>query len=268
MGTRYTAGLAVAVLSSACFFVAEDGDTDTDTEGETEETSGPQRTSESTTGNPNPGSTGQPWEQTGACNAWLQCVPLSRLADLEEVYGPTGSCWQTSPGMVESCDAECIDGYNEDCEGPPPTTNDPSTSDDGTTGPVYEECSFEELAPDAERWIEAGEEEGLIPAEVGVIIEDYCSCHLAEPEEFNVLTPMYYGNLRFHTLEELQSPWQGQPTYVKVRQRVFGDLSMPPLYYCGDGDYGSSIHSPEYELFEAWLLAGAPDAPTWAEMRR
>lgn len=269
MGTRCTAWLAVAVLSGGCFLTAQDGDTETDadTEGEDAEASGSGSTSGATTRTSNAGSTGQPWEQTGACNAWLKCVPLSRLAELEVDYGPTGVCWQTSPGMVESCDVECIEGYNEDCDGPPPTTNDPSTSD-GTTGPVYEECSFEELAPQAERWLEAGEEEALIPSEIGVILDDYCSCHLADVEEFDVLTPMYYGNLRFHTLEEFHSPWQGQPTYVKVRQRVFNDMSMPPLYYCGDGDYGSSIHSPEYELFEEWLMAGAPDAPTWSEMKR
>ena len=270
---RRSVGAALAagcLVPSACFLFpgAEDGDgdTDTDTDTATESTGGGPGTTGGSTPDESGGGTAMPWEQTAACAAWLECVPLSRLVDLEPVYGPTGTCWQSTASMVESCDTVCVGGFNEDCDGPPPDDDDDPTMGN-TTGPELEECSFEALAPDATSWVEAGEEEGMIPSEIGVILESYCSCHLTEVEEFDVLTPLYYGTLRFHTLEEFQSSFGGAPTHREVKRRVFDTLSMPPLYYCGDGDYGSSVHTPDYEVFEAWLLADAPDAPSWAEMQ-
>ena len=41
---------------------------------------------------------------------------------------------------------------------------------------------------------------------------------------------------------------------------------MPPVYYCGDAEFGS-IHSPEYEILDAWIRADAPDGETWLEER-
>ena len=235
--------------------VSDDPAADTDTDATADPTL--------STSSAGPSTTGQRWEQTLGCELWLECLdPDEREALLPE-YGPTGTCWQGKARLVEECDAMCNAGRDADC--------DPTMDSDSGPGPDVpadvEECALQTLAPGAVSWVVTGDGADVLPTEIGEILERNCSCHVTELEEFGPLTPLYEGALRFTTHAEFHATWQGSPAFVLVDERTFDTLSMPPLYYCGDGDYGSSVHSPDFEIFAAWLEAEAPDAALWAELR-
>ncbi len=229
---------------------AEDTDTDPGT-------TAPVTTSSTTSTS----TTGARFEQTLACESWLACLDDNDRESLVEEYGADGSCWRGNASLVEECDAVCVDGFREDCRDPSEDTTTPDLP------PDVEECSLEALAPAATSWVVAGEDEGVLPAEIGTILEQYCSCHATELDQFPPLTPLYEGDIRFVTHEDFHANFEGNPSYVLVKERTIDTLSMPPLYFCGDGDFGSSVHSPDFEIFDAWLSADAPDAPTWVEIR-
>jgi hypothetical protein len=226
---------------------------------ETDATTAPPPTSSTASG---PTSTGQRWEQTLGCGLWLDCLDEQERDALMDEFGPEGTCWQGNARLVEECDAMCTQGREDDCDDPVEDT-----------GPVpdfpadVDECSLQVLAPGAQSWVIAGDGAGVLPHEIGSILERNCSCHVTDPQELMPLTPLYEGAIRFTTHEEFHADWMGSPVHAEVEQRTFVMLSMPPLYFCGDGDYGSSVHSPDFEIFAAWLAAAAPDAATWAELR-
>lgn len=200
----------------------------------------------------------QNYPQTAACVAWLECLGSGIPPGHQQQYGPEGTCWYGDARLVEQCDAVCVDGYNAGCAANP--------TGGATTGSGPGACAFEELAPTATSWLVAGDQAGMLPTEVGDILTTYCSCHLADLESFDKTTPLYYGELRLHSYADMHANWQGAPTYNEVRSRTIASLSMPPLYYCGDGDFGS-LAERDYEVLRAWLDAEAPDAPTWLDVR-
>ena len=234
-------------------------DTDTDTTGETES---PTTAVVTTTGVDPSTTTGNSFDQTLACQTWLECLDAQTQEQLSSQYGPGGTCWTQTASIVEMCDADCVTGYNASCLGGSPT----SDTNDGTTGEPIDECALDELAPGAESWVEAGDDATLIPTEIGTLIERVCSCHVAELEAFVPDAPLYYGNARFFTFEQMHSGFEGAPMYVEVGIRALDEQNMPPVYFCGDGEYGS-LHVDEYAILQAWIEAEAPDGAGWLEQR-
>ncbi len=247
--------LACAIGLTGC--VPSDATEDPDTDGSSSGVPGTTTVTSTTSTT----SGGRQFDQTLGCMMWLDCLDPTARAALNPEYGPQGSCWTQNVSTVEMCDATCVQGLGNDCE---PPDDDDSASD--TTGPPVEECALDVLAPSARSWVEAGDDAEVIPTEIGAILEDNCSCHVAELESFDRLTPLYYGNVRFHTFAQMQSSFEGQPTYVEVGIRALDELNMPPVYFCGDAEFGS-IHSPDYEILQAWIEAEAPDGAQWLEQR-
>lgn len=249
--------VSVALLVIGCDPASASGDTDTDTDAATTTGVDPSTTSvdPSTT-------TGNSFDQTVACQSWLDCLDASTQEQLSSQYGPGGTCWTQTASIVEMCDADCVAGYNASCLGGSPT----SDTNDGTTGEPVDECALDELAPGAESWVEAGDDATVIPSEIGTLIERVCSCHVADLDAFVPDAPLYYGNARFYTFDQMHSNFEGAPMYVEVGIRALDEQNMPPVYFCGDGEYGS-LHEDEYAILQAWIEAEAPDGADWLEAR-
>ncbi len=242
----------------ACF--PTPGGDDTDTDGSSEDTAAP---SDST----GPGMTTMPADdadgatsttgsvpQAPACADYLACLEDAGdrgLAEAEAMYGQAGSCWvdaATAAPCAEQCDA----GF-ETC----------SLADGDGTGDPPLLCSLSMLAPGVESPVVMGDRADVLPTEIGVIVEDFCGCHLVESNDQLVrLTPAYNGLIRFRTLEEFHQPFGGQPTYREIEVRSITQQNMPPVYHCDTLDFGS-WPAGAYETFAAWLAADAPDGASW-----
>lgn len=253
----------VALLVLGCDPGAAAGDTDTDTDSSAEGSPSSTTAVGTTTGIDPSTTTGNTYDQTLACQTWLDCLDAQTQEQLSSQYGPGGTCWTQTVSIVEMCDADCVSGYNASCLGGSPTSD---TNGDDTTGEPYDECALDELAPSAESWVEAGEDATLIPTEIGTLIERVCSCHVADLDAFVPDAPLYYGNARFYTFEQMHSNFEGARMYVEVGIRALDEQNMPPVYFCGDGEYGS-LHEDEYAIFQAWIEAEAPDGADWLEER-
>ncbi len=254
---RRFGGVTVALLVCGCDPGSTTQDTDTDPSTETSASAVGTGTGvdPSTT-------TGNTFEQTLACQTWLDCLDAQTQDQLSAQYGPGGTCWTQTVSIVEMCDADCVSGYNASCLGGTPT----SDTHDSTTGEPFEECSLQQLAPGAASWVEAGDDATSIPTEIGTLIERVCSCHVAELDAFVPDAPLYYGNARFYTFAQMHSNFEGAPMYVEVGVRALDEQNMPPVYFCGEGEYGS-LHEDEYAILQAWIEADAPDGAGWLEQR-
>lgn len=246
-----------ALLVAGCDPTSTTDDTDTDAGGTTEVADVTTGTPDDTTGS------GDMFDQTLACQSWLDCLDANTAEQLSAQYGPGGSCWTQTASIVEMCDADCVQGYNAECVG-----GSHSGGDDDSTGPTpdIDECSLELLAPDADSFVEAGDEAALIPTEIGTVLERVCSCHVADLKAFVPDAPLYYGNARFYTYAQMHAFFEGAPMYVEVGIRALDELNMPPTYYCGDGEHGS-LNTDEYEILRAWVDAEAPDGADWLRER-
>ena len=247
---------AVVLACTGCDPVAEGADTETDGEGST---SGPVTTAPATTTT----NGGQQFDQTLACKSWLDCLDETAQAQLADQYGAEGTCWTQTASIVESCDADCVQGFNAECAGGSASGGDSAGE---TTEPMVDECSLEVLAPGADSILEAGDEPALLPTEIGVLLERVCSCHVADLDAFVEDAPLYFGNARFTTYAEMQANFEGAPMYVEVGIRALDELNMPPTYYCGDAEFGS-LHTDEYDVLQAWIEADAPDGAQWLRVR-
>jgi len=167
------------------------------------------------------------------------------------MYGPDSPCWNDATS-ASTCATDCETGLEACMVG----------GGDGT-GEDPPPCSLPVVAPGAESPVEMGERAGAIPTEIGIIFEDYCGCHLVDDNADLVpLTPEYNGTIRFTTWDEVQAPFQGQPTYREIEVRSITQLSMPPVYHCDTLDFGS-LSADAYEVLADWLAAGAPDGASW-----
>lgn len=246
--------VTASVLVLGCDPASSPADTDTDGSSST--------SSIGTTSGPDPSTSGRTFEQTAACAAWLECLDPDMQDQLAGQYGPGGDCWTQSASVVEMCDADCVAGYNAECQG----GSHSGGSNGDTTGEPIDECALDELAPGAESWVEVGEEADLIPTEIGTLLDRVCSCHVADLDAFIPKAPLYYGNARFYTYAQMHAWFEGAPMYVEVGIRALDEQNMPPVYYCGDGEYGS-LHEDEYEILRAWIDAEAPDGADWLRER-
>lgn len=249
-----------AMLASGCIFVQNTDDTDggSSESGEPSDTSsGPGDTSSgpgSSSTAMADGSTDGGIDQAPVCAQWLACLERSdpdAAADQQTTYGEQGTCWFSGPTAAQTCTAACSDNL-ADCES------------GTTTGGIEYDCSLDNVAPGVRSPVEVGEDEGMLPAEIGLIVELYCGCHLVDDNADLVpLTPEYNGEIRLRTWDDFHAGFEGQPTWRHVQERSIEEQNMPPVYHCGTYDFGS-IHAMDYELLSAWLDAAAPDAPTWA----
>ena len=100
-----------------------------------------------------------------------------------------------------------------------------------------------------------------MPESIGLVLDDYCGCHVVPAERLASDIPAYFGPFAMSTWDDFHDSFRGQPGYLLVQERVRG-LSMPPVYHCGSGPYGS-FDEVDFVLFDAWLTAGAPDSAHW-----
>lgn len=249
-------GWLTALFVLGCDPAPSSGETDTDIAGTT--------TGAPTTGpDPSTTSSDKTFDQTLACQTWLDCLDATTRAQLAEQYGPAGSCWTQTVAIVEMCDADCVAGYNAECVGGSHSGSD----DDGSSGGEdVDTCALDILAPSAGSWVEAGDEAALIPTEIGTLLERVCSCHVADPDAFVEDAPLYYGNARFHTYAQMHAFFEGAPMYVEVGIRALEELNMPPVYYCGERDHGA-LRADAFAILQAWIEAEAPDGAGWARLR-
>lgn len=245
------------LTTTACFPPAIDSDdTETDSEGETGSGSG--TTAVVTTvgaGDSDGGDT-----STGgvapspACADYLACLTDTQSRELmaaQEQFGPGGPCW-TDQASADACAEQCDAGL-ETC----------ALAEGDGTGDAPLLCSIDAVAPGVRSPVVMGDRAGMLPTEIGQIVEDFCGCHLVENNDQLVeLTPEYNGPIRLTTLEEFHAPFQGQPTYRVVELRSITQLNMPPVYHCDTLDFGS-LPTDAYEAMADWVDAGAPDGASW-----
>lgn len=151
------------------------------------------------------------------------------------------------------------------------TTADPTTAgtaDASSGGDSTQLCGVADVAPSAPNPFDSGTAAGQIPSDVGQVLSNNCGCHETDPADLTMGAPPYGGLVHFSTLEEIQGDYMvgmtPRPVVEALLERVQdeGALRMPPAYFCDLGD-GSTILDADRQLLIDWLMAGAPDAPTW-----
>lgn len=191
-----------------------------------------------------------------ACADYLACLVDAEdpeLADADARYGDDGTCWVDAT-TAAACAAECIEGFDT-C----------ALAEGGGSGESPPTCSLQLIAPRVASPVVMGDRADLLPTEIGILVENYCGCHLVEDNAQLVeFTPPYTGSMRFSTLAEFHAPFQGQPTYIEIERRSISNLNMPPVYHCDTLEFGS-WPAGDFETFSAWLAADAPDGASWPE---
>ena len=203
---------------------------------------------------PAPEPSGEPLGQTPACAEYLECLAQDEPALVpaaEAEYGPAGSCWVDAATAAE-CDATCTAETEARCL---------SGGGDSTGGEALV-CSIEGLVPGAGSPVQAGDGAGMLPLDVGGLLERNCGCHFVDPRGLDPKVPAYNGDLVMATWQDFHTPFMGTPTYQLVQQRSVVELGMPPPYFCDSLDVGS-LSTEDHALLQAWLEAGAPDAARW-----
>lgn len=147
--------------------------------------------------------------------------------------------------------------------------NDDVADDGMDDGSNAQGCSIFEVAPGVGSPVQAGTDANTLPTEIGTVLDLNCGCHYATDLVNNA--PAYTGPVNFRTHGEFQATYAGSTpayaglrTYDAVLDRVADESNpMPPTYYCMlEG--GGVITDADRTLLIDWLVAGAPDAPTWA----
>ena len=252
--------MVAATLGITACVGGSSGDSDTDSRGSSGTTATPTGPGTTTSA----GTTAGP-SQTPGCSEYMDCIQSVDPGSVDlagERYGPSGTCWSGTAAQAQTCDTECIDGVERLCE-PGDGTSASTTGEPGAPP-----CKLSTLAPGAPNSLVAGEGDFELPTEIGEVIDRNCGCHLSDNEVFAPNTPLYYGTLQLSTYDDFHANFQGQPVYVEVDARTITQRSMPPLFFCGDPDgLSSSLSQADRDLFSAWLVSGAPDAPTWADAR-
>ena len=157
-------------------------------------------------------------------------------------------------------------GDGADTEGAETTGDGMESSGDGmeTTGSDVALCSLEVIAPGEANPFDIGMDAGQIPPDVGAALTANCGCHEVDSGAVIEGAPPYGGQVSFSTIAELQADYMGRPVYEVVQERLESEdfSQMPPNYYCDLGD-GTPITAEDQMLLIEWLMAGAPDAPSW-----
>ncbi len=202
-----------------------------------------------------PDSTGDGREQTPACRDYMACLAeaLPEQIPIDEPrYGASGSCWADLT-MAADCTITCASRTESLC---------PNSATAGGTGDELPACSIDAVLPGARSPVEVGDGPEQLPVEIGELVERNCGCHFVDNDAIDPEVPAYFGALSLATWPDFHSPFMGQPTWQRVRNRAIDELNMPPTYYCGDLDFGS-LTAADHVLFRDWLDASAPDAATW-----
>jgi len=168
-------------------------------------------------------------------------------------------------------------GPTSGASGPPPNTTGAAETGVGTPPtppppppPIF--CGLRDIDPsiDPTTVLESGDEEGLIPTEIGDALIRNCGCHYTE----EVLPPLvdYQSNtVPIATLADFHVPFRGVlpmdfegPVYLAVYERVVNQVPLPmPSPMCSAVEGDDVITEADKALFEAWLSAGAPDGASW-----
>ncbi len=194
--------------------------------------------------------------QTPACAEYLACLGEIAPDEVEDAtieLGPSGTCWVDAT-TAAACDIECNTMLEQRCA--------PSTSSGSETGEPPLKCAIESLVPGTPSPIDAGTGVGQLPPEIGDVLERNCGCHFVDPTALERDVPAYKGTIALATWQDFQSPFNGIPTWQRVRQRAVVELSMPVPFYCDVQEVGS-LSTEDHALLDAWLTAEAPDGASW-----
>lgn len=194
--------------------------------------------------------------QTAACAEYLACLGEIAPDEVEDAtieLGPDGTCWQDAT-TAAACDAECTTQLEQRCM--------PATSSSSETGEPALKCAIESLVPGMPSPIDAGTGVGQLPLEIGDVLERNCGCHYVDPSDLERGVPPYNGTIALATWQDFQSPFNGIPTWQRVRQRAVVELNMPVPFYCDVQEFGS-LSTEDHALLDAWLTAEAPDGASW-----
>ena len=139
--------------------------------------------------------------------------------------------------------------------------------------PVPRYCGLEDLdvTTDPATVVDAGEEPGQLPPEIGDALVRNCGCHYTDNVEG--LVDYMSDAVPISTHADFHVPFTGVfpqafdgLVYEAVEQRVvFAEpLPMPPIECDVIGEDGM-ISEADLALFADWLGAGAPDAPNYVQ---
>ncbi|MBL4687874.1 MAG: hypothetical protein JKY37_25010 [Nannocystaceae bacterium] len=144
--------------------------------------------------------------------------------------------------------------------------DDADTMADESTGtPEPQLCGLEDVAPGVDSPVVMGDEAGVIPTQIGTIINNNCGCHLTT--ETLVMgapsaspPPPAGTGTDFATLAGIQANMD------TVLARVDTDVNaMPPTYFCDLQDV-QALTQADSDALTSWLEMGAPDGATWMGM--
>lgn len=140
--------------------------------------------------------------------------------------------------------------------------------EDESTGSSMQLCGLDDVAPGVQSPFDIGTAAGQIPPDVGEALSNNCGCHEVDPTDLVMGAFPYTGMLHFSTIAEVQGEYpvgdMTRPVIDALLERLHSDAPnpMPPPYYCDLGD-GTVITDDDRQLLVDWLMAGAPDAPSW-----
>ena len=158
-------------------------------------------------------------------------------------------------------DDDVADDDDDDDDDDVAETGDDDDDDDDDDGTVL--CGIDDVTMGVASPVEAGDEAGLIPTEIGRVIDENCGCHLvSDNADLIENVPGYAGMFSFNTLDEIQADFNGAPAYEHLQARVVDSPTMPPVYYCTERDVAGLLQA-DFDLLEDWLSQGAPDGATW-----
>ncbi|MCA9649044.1 MAG: hypothetical protein H6712_15730 [Myxococcales bacterium] len=143
--------------------------------------------------------------------------------------------------------------------------SDSSGDGSGSTAAEIVLCGLDDVAPGEPNAFDIGMDAGQIPPDVGAALTANCGCHELGDSAMVVAGAIKYaGQVHFSTIAELQADYMGRPVYEVMQDRLEAtDFSqMPPNYFCSV-EGGEPITAEDQQLLIDWLMAGAPDAPSW-----
>jgi|GEM_PF-1680456 len=178
-------------------------------------------------------------------------------ADVDTILGWIASSTPSGGGSGGDDDDDDADTGPDD---------DDDDDDDDDSVPT-QACGIADVVPDIDSPVEMGNEAGMIPEQIGLIIENNCGCHFAtsmddliEGAPFTQPAPPDGMGSDLATLAGIMANADGIAARI-----VDSPSAMPPPYYCSPL-HVQALTQADFDALTAWFDMGTPDGATWTPM--